>query len=167
MVAVGIDPTETHPVLVLRETAGEQRVLPVSIGLPEAMAIERERRGVTAPRPMSHQLICEVMVSFGRRLLGVHITGLHDGIFHADLLVDGDTRISSRVSDAVALALHADVPITVEDTVMERAGLAEVMLVDDEAADPAEGSPGDPTEQELEQFRRFLDSADPEDFGRS
>lgn len=108
-----------------------------------------------------------------QRLEQVRITMVRDSVFHAELIFDGDVRVSSRVSDAVALALHLDVPITAEDSVLDEVGLANAEVVDvSGVGGPA--SPGttgddlsiDPVE-EIERFRKFLDEASPEDFGKS
>jgi bifunctional DNase/RNase len=171
VIAVGRDPSGSGPVLLLQETAGEHRVLPVWIGMPEATAIEFERQHVDAPRPLTHQLIAAVIRACGRRLEQVRITMVRDNIFHAELVIDGDTRVSARVSDAVSLALHLDVPIRAEDAVLDQAALAAVELMgttgegEDVPAGTAAEAPVDEAE-ELEEFRRFLDTASPEDFDK-
>jgi bifunctional DNase/RNase len=163
VVALGRDPMAVQPVLLLQEIGGQRRVLPVWVGMPEATAIELARRHVELPRPQTHQLILDVVRAFNRRLQLVRITMLQDSVFHAELVFDGDIRVSARVSDAVAIALHVDVRIEAEDAVLDEAAVAEVGVVsaaDDET--PAET----PSEQEeVEEFRRFLDNASPEDFG--
>lgn len=165
MVALGRDPMAVQPVLLLQETGGRRRVLPVWVGVPEATAIELARRRVELPRPQTHQLILDVVRSFKRRLQLVRITMLRDSVFHAELVFDGDIRVSARVSDAVAMALHVDVRIEAEDAVLDEAAVAEVGMVGP-AEDEAEGET--PSEhEELERFRRFLDNASPEDFGSS
>ncbi len=164
MVALGRDPMAVQPVLLLQETGGRRRVLPVWVGVPEATAIELARRHVEQPRPQTHQLILDVVRAFNRRLQLVRITMLRDSVFHAELVFDGDIRVSARVSDAVAIALHVDVRIEAEDAVLDEAAVAEVGVVS--AADDDEAPAETPSEQEeLEQFRRFLDKASPEDFG--
>ena len=81
---------------------------------------------------------------------------MRDNIFYAELILDRDTRVSARVSDAVALALHLGIPIDAEDTVLDAAAVTNTIS----------GLAGDDPEQvdEVEQFRRFLDTASPEDF---
>jgi hypothetical protein len=93
---------------------------------------------------------------------------LRDSVFHAELVFDGDVRVSARVSDAVAMALHVDVRIEAEDAVLDEAAVAEVGMVgpSDEAEPGAEGETTSEHE-ELERFRRFLDNASPEDAGTS
>jgi uncharacterized protein len=166
VVALGRDPMAVQPVLLLQETGGRRRILPVWVGVPEATAIELARRHVELPRPQTHQLILNVVRAFDRQLQLVRITTLQDSVFHAELVFDGDTRVSARVSDAVAVALHVDVRIEAEDDVLDEAAVAEVAglsaaLDEDENDDTVE------SEEEVERFRRFLDNASPEDFGPS
>jgi bifunctional DNase/RNase len=142
-------------VLLLQEASGDHRLLPVWIGFAEANAIRVEQQRVPLPRPMTHQLIGDVLHAFGCQLQQVRITELRDDIFHAELIFDQDTRVSARVSDAIALALHLGVPIHAEDTVLDAAAVANTAINaedDDRASD------------DVEEFRQFLDSASPEDF---
>jgi len=164
--AIGVDPRAGSPVLLLQETVAPQRVLPVWVGLAEAYAIELERHHIPLPRPPTHQLICQVIDSCGRRLKQVCVTSLRAGTFHAELVISPDVRVSARVSDAVAIALHQGVPIHAADAVLDQAAVADVDVAD---IGPGEGS-GDPSAEpvnegaELERMRRFLTDATPEDF---
>src|ERR1700753_4073236 len=105
VVAVGVDPAR-HPLLILRESEGERRILPMWIDVSEASVIVAEQRHARAPEPRGHALIADVIASCGRSLRQVAITALHDEVFDAELVLDDDTRVDARVSDAVALALH-------------------------------------------------------------
>ena len=168
VVAIGVDPRAGSPVLLLREAAARQRVLPVWVGPAEANAIELERRHIPTPRPLAHQLICQVIGSCGRRLERVCVTSLHEGTFHAELVISPDVRVSARVSDAVAMALHQGVSIHAADAVLDEAALPEVQVVEvglDEGGDPA-AQPVDES-AELERMRQFLDDANPDDFDTS
>lgn len=165
VIAIGFDPAHSQPLLLLREVIGRRRVLPVWVGAPEASAIELERRGISTPRPTTHRLICSVIEASGRRLDAVCITMVRDSVFHAELLLDNGTTVSARVSDAVALALHVGVPIRSEDAVLEEVGLEDPTLVGVPDEEDDEGAAPDQAE-EIERFRRFLDEAAPEDFGR-
>ncbi|HEY0813684.1 MAG TPA: bifunctional nuclease family protein [Pseudonocardia sp.] len=150
----------SHPVLLLQEISGGQRVLPLWIGVHEAAAILSEQRGVRQPRPGTHQLIGLVIDALDRRLERVAIVDIRHSIFHAELVFDATTVTSARPSDAVALALHLGVPIHVEESVLGQAALPSEEL-------PGVGSLSDTDETTLdaiEDFRRFLDSASPEDF---
>ena len=155
VMAVGVEAGVRRPVLLLQEASGAHRLLPVWIGIAEANAITVEQQHVSLPRPMTHQLIGNVMDAFDRHLEQVRITEVRDNIFYAELILDQDTRVSARVSDAVALALHLGIPIHAEDTVLDAAAVANTIT----------GLAGDPAQaDEVEQFRRFLDTASPEDF---
>lgn len=175
VVAVGMDPAGTQPVLLLREVAGARRQLPVLIGLPEAAAIELQRQGVDPPRPQTHDLIRNVVAAFGHRLERVRITELRDGIYHAELQFDKDVRVSSRLTDAVALAVRDGLPIEAAEDVLE-AGATPVQLLDltgddaddepdeEDAAEPSRVELGAAEKAEVEEFRRLLDTVSPEDF---
>src|SRR5215213_8239647 len=153
--AVGVEPGTYRPVLLLEEARGDHRLLPVWIGAAEANAITLEQRGISGPRPMTHQLIGHVLTAFGRRLERVRVTEVRDNIFYAELVLDRDTRVSARVSDAIALALHLGIPIHAEDTVLDAAAVANTAI-------RTEGD--DRTPDDVEEFRRFLDTTSPEDF---
>jgi bifunctional DNase/RNase len=157
--AVGVDARGYRPVLLLEETIGDRRLLPVWIGPAEANVIILERQGIAGPRPLTHHLIGNIVAAFGRRLDGVCITEVRDSVFYAELIFDQGLRVSARVSDAVALAVHLDVPIQVDEAVLDLAAISNTVLrfegEDDARAD------------EVEAFRRFLDAVSPEDFDPS
>src|SRR5437879_3655433 len=127
VVAVGVDP-QSHPLLILRESEGERRILPVWIGVSEASVIVAEQRRVQAPVLRVHELIMDVITVCGRSLRRVAITALHDDVFHAELVLDDGARVGARVSDAVALALQVGVAITAEDSVLAQAALSGAVL---------------------------------------
>jgi uncharacterized protein len=167
IVAIGLDARVASPVLLLQETGARHRVLPVWVGPAEANAIELERRHLTTPRPTTHQLIGQVISSCGHRLQRVCVTMVRDGVFHAELVIGPDVRVSARVSDAVALALHLGVPVHAADVVLDQAALDDVELIDIDAAGAGGGPPSTSVagqDVELEEFRRFLDHTTPEDF---
>jgi len=169
VVAIGVDPRAGSPVLLLQEARAPRRVLPVWVGPAEANAIELERRHIPTHRPLTHQLICQVICLCGRRLERVCVTSLHEGTFHAELVISPDVRVSARVSDAVAMALHQGLSIHAAEAVLEEAAMADLHVIDaglDEGDDPAAALPVDES-AELERMRRFLDDARPEDFDTS
>ena len=147
VVGVRVELPANQPILLLRETGGE-RYLPIWIGSGEATAIALAQQGVQPARPMTHDLLREVISALGRELKQVRITELQEGTFFAELVFDGNVRVSARPSDSVALALRVGVPIHAEETVLSEAGL---IIPDDQ-------------ENEVEKFREFLDSVSPEDF---
>lgn len=100
------------------------RTFPIVIGLPEAFAIERRLKGIEVPRPQTHDLLANVIRDLGGRLVRIEINDLKQGTFYARLIIekDGTTlSIDSRPSDAIALGVSQDVPIFVEEHVLEEA----------------------------------------------
>jgi bifunctional DNase/RNase len=155
LIGVRVEVPTNQPIVLLREESG-QRFLPIFIGSPEATAIVYALQGMETPRPMTHDLFKTVLDDMSVRLEKVEITELHDGTFYAEIELDNDgakTRISSRPSDAIALAVRygGDIPIFADESVLDEAG---VLFEADEE------------EQEVEQFREFLDSVTPEDFAQ-
>ena len=132
----------------LRERDGD-RYLPIWVAGPEASAIAFAQQGVVPPRPLTHDLLKEVISAFGRSLEEVRIVALRDNVFHAQLVFDGGLTVDSRSSDAIALALRTGSRIMGADEVLEAGGVA----VPDE------------DEDEVEKFREFLEQISPEDFG--
>ena len=147
VMGVRVEMPTNKPILLLREQDGE-RYVPIWIGAPEATAIAYAQQGVTPPRPLTHDLLLDVVTGLGHELSSVLITRMEDGIFYAELVIDGGTRISSRSSDAVAIALRAHVPVFVDEAVLEATGV-DVPVED---------------EDEVEKFREFLDNVSAEDF---
>jgi bifunctional DNase/RNase len=162
--AVRVDVGTSTPLLLLEEVGGS-RVLPIFIGAPEATAIAYALQNVETPRPMSHDLLGNVITALGAQLFSVEITELVDNTFFANLRIvraGGEIEVSARPSDAVALALRVGAPILVNDELMAVEG--RVMLLDD--GDDT-GDDDDRTEAEqLAEMRQFLDSIRPEDFNR-
>ncbi|EHI45467.1 hypothetical protein OPAG_05496 [Rhodococcus opacus PD630] len=147
VIGVRVDQPQNQPVLLLRETDGE-RYLPIWIGQTEATAIALEQQGVEPARPLTHDLIKNLIEAFGRTLKEVRIVDLREGTFYADLVFDQNTRVSARPSDSIAIALRIGVPIFAEEAVLTEAGL----VMPDERED------------EVEKFKEFLESVSPDDF---
>ena len=155
LVGVRVEVPSNQPIVLLRESEG-QRHLPIYIGQPEATAIVYALQGLETPRPMTHDLFKSVLDDLGARIVQVIITELHDGTFYAEIELardGGSYRMSSRPSDAIALAVRypEPVPIFAAEGVMEEAG---VVFEQDEE------------EEQIEEFREFLDQVRPEDFAR-
>ena len=164
--AVRVDVGSSTPLLLLEEVAGS-RVLPIFIGAPEATAIAYALQGVKAPRPMSHDLLGNVIIALGAQLFAAGITELRDNTFYANLRLLRDheeINVSARPSDAVALALRVGAPILVNDDLMAAEGkIMELDLDDDEDEDDDEPA----NEADLvAELREFLDTIRPEDFGQ-
>lgn len=158
VIAVRVELPGNSPVVVLRELEGQRRLLPIFIGQPEATAIAFALDGVVTPRPMTHDLMIDVMAELGCTLDAVEITDVDNGTFYAELLLvdsTGEHRVSSRPSDAMALALRSDCPISVADAVLDVAG-----IIPDDTDEPGEEA-GDDV---VEQFREFIENINPEDF---
>ena len=147
VVGVRVEMPSNQPIVLLREIEGE-RYLPIWIGAVEATAIAFAQQGVVPARPLTHDLLRDVVAALGRTLADVRITELTDGVFFALLVFDGGVEVSARPSDAIALALRTGTTIHCADTVLEEAGIA----VPDEQED------------EVEKFREFLDQISPDDF---
>jgi bifunctional DNase/RNase len=136
-----------QPIVLLREVAGE-RYLPIWIGAVEATAIAFAQQGVVPPRPLTHDLLKDVIAGTGNELAEVRITEVRDGVFFAVLVFGSGVEISARPSDSIALALRTGTRIVCAEDVLDEAGLP----VPEEQED------------EVEKFREFLDHVTPEDF---
>ena len=153
LVGVRVEVPTNQPIVLLRENEGS-RYLPIFIGQPEATAIVYALQSMETPRPMTHDLFKTVLDDLGTKLEQVIITELHDGTFYAEIQFareGGSYRISSRPSDAIALAVRYPdtVPIFADEAVLEEAG---VLFEAEE------------DEEQIEEFREFLDQVRPEDF---
>jgi bifunctional DNase/RNase len=101
---------------------GGQRIFPIVVGKPEAYAIDRRLKGTEPERPQTHELLASVIQQFGGTLLRIHIDNLHEGTFYAKLYIqqgDLEHEIDSRPSDAIALGVAMQVPIFVEERVLD------------------------------------------------
>jgi len=163
LAAVRVELPTNNPVVLLQEVEGARRTLPIFIGAPEATAITFALRGVVPPRPMTHDLMRDVLVALGATLERVVVTELRmgedgrSGTYYAELHLrqGGDAKvISARPSDAIALAARLGTPIFAEDDLLDAAGV----LLD--AEDDDETAP----EELVSQFRQFIEGIRPEDF---
>lgn len=165
VVGIRMDPPQTDPVLLLRETDGK-RYLPIWIGQGEATAIAIRLQGIEPARPLTHDLIVELLGEVGRSVTEVRITDLQDGTFYSDLVLDDEATVSARPSDSVAVAVRLQIPIYADDDVLAEAGL---VIPDDEADTADKGAAGSdaaeaPADEEVEKFKEFLDSISADDF---
>jgi uncharacterized protein len=157
--SLAVDPRSNQPVLLLRpldETGVPARLLPIWIGHPEATAILLAIEGVETPRPMTHDLLAGIVDALNAYVERVEITRVDEGTFYAAIVIRAEelTRaVDARPSDSIALALRTGSPIFVDEDVLESAA-----VIDEE--------PGPQVDEdaEVEEFRRFLESVDPEDF---
>ena len=142
-----------QPLLLLKQHEKEL-YLPLWIGAPEASAIAMSEQGLTPPRPMTHDLMINVFEALGITLDRVEIVSVQNAVFAAELVLSNGKRVDSRSSDAVALAVRVQCPIKCTEEVMQEAG---VII---EGASEGEEAP----EEQMREFREFLDTIDPEDF---
>jgi bifunctional DNase/RNase len=157
LTAVRVDMQSNTPVVLLQEIAGE-RSLPIFIGAPEATAIAYAVQKVEVPRPMTHDLMRDVVGALGATVSKVVVTEVHDGTYYALIHFERDgvpIIVSARPSDAIALAARTEAPIFVADELMDSEG---VVLEDaeDEEEEPSDGL--------VDEFLEFLDNVRPEDF---
>ena len=137
----------TSPSCCCARSTGE-RYLPIWIGAVEATAIAFAQQGVVPPRPLTHDLMKDVLDAMGQELTEVQITEMKDGVFYANLVFGSGVEVGARPSDSIALALRTGSRIMCAEEVLDEVGLAV----------PAE------QEDEVEKFREFLDHVTPEDF---
>jgi len=166
--AVRVDVGTSTPLLLLEEVGGH-RVLPIFIGAPEATAIAYALQNVETPRPMSHDLLGNVIEALGARLFSVEITELEDNTFFANLRIvraGSEIEVSARPSDAVALALRVGAPILVHDELMASEGRIMQLDDDDDDEEDADEKPVQNEAELVEELRQFLDSISPEDFNQ-
>ena len=115
-----MDPITNMPIVILKEATGNA-ILPIWVGVSEANAIALEIEKVVTPRPMTHDLLKNVLIGLESHVEKVVVTAIKDDTFYAVIWIDSDGRlisIDSRPSDALALALRIDCPILVEDDVL-------------------------------------------------
>jgi bifunctional DNase/RNase len=153
VVGVRVEMPSNSPIVLVRGPG--DMLLPIWIGPNEAAAIAMALQGVTAPRPLTHDLFMATLQQLGAPLRSVRITRLDEGVFYGELVLgeDASTIVDARPSDAIALALRAGAPVLVADDVLAEAGV------------PVE--PDAPAEDETEavaRFREFLDQVEPQDF---
>ncbi|WP_445255553.1 bifunctional nuclease family protein [Nocardioides aurantiacus] len=147
VVGVRVEMPSNTPIVLLREADGE-RYLPIWIGAVEATAIAFAQQGVVPPRPLTHDLLRDVLAATGNEVDEIRITEMQDNVFYATLVLTSGVEVSARPSDSIALALRTGSRIVCAEELLDEAGI----LVPDEQED------------EVEKFREFLDHVTPEDF---
>jgi len=150
---VSFDMVGKQPIVLLK-TAEGNKFLPIWIGHPEAAAILMKLQGASTPRPMTHDLVTEMLLQLEAKVIRIAVTELRENTFYAliTVSVDGsEIEIDSRPSDAIALAVRAEAPIYAADSVIEESA------IEFEHEDVNE-------EEVVEEFKKFLDEVKPEDF---
>ncbi len=157
LVGVRVQMPTNAPILLLREVEGDKRTLPIYIGGPEAHAIDLALSETKTARPMTHDLVVNLLEQLNAKLERIVITELRQGTFYADLylrdVTDEVSTMSVRPSDAIALAVRLDTPIFADEALVDEAGIE--AEDDDEEGDE---------EEMVEELRKFLDEVNPEDF---
>ena len=147
-----VDPITNMPIVILRDKEGN-RVLPIWVGIFEANAIALQIENVTTPRPMTHDLLRNVISDLRARIEKIVVSDLKENTFYAliYLALNGDTlAIDARPSDAIALALRARAPIFVEEKVIDNAKTVDFA----------------PEKGDAERLQKWLESLDPDDMGK-
>jgi len=164
--AVRVDLQSNTPVLLLQESEGLGRTLPIFIGAPEASAIAFALQGMDTPRPMTHDLIRDLLDALDADVVRVVVTELRAATYYADIVLNlagREVPVSSRPSDAVAVAVRTGAPLFVADDLMDAEGI--MLAVDEEDDDEGdEDEPQGNPDELVGEFRDFLDSIRPEDF---
>ena len=153
---VSFDLVGKQPIVLLK-TAEGNKFLPIWIGHPEAAAILMKLQSQAPPRPMTHDLLSDMLEQLGAQVIRITVTELRENTFYAQITVQQDgteIEVDSRPSDAIALAIRAEAPIFAADRVIEESAIEfEGEDVDEERL-----------EAEVAKFKHFLDEVTPEDF---
>lgn len=153
---LGLDRGTNTPVVVLRERDGT-RLLPIWIGPAEANAIAMQLQGVTAERPMTHDLLKQIVHGLGGRLRRVFIASVKKNTYFAEMIIDREDhvfQVDARPSDSIALALRLEAPIFTDE-----------QLLNDSTVESAESTQPDDS-LNAESLKKYLEKLDPQDFGR-
>ena len=153
VIGVRVEMPSNQPIVLLKEIDGS-RFLPIWVGAVEATAIAFAQQGVQPPRPLTHDLMNNLLDLLDATVTAVHMTEIKDGIFYATMLLrdssGGQLSISARPSDAIALAVRSHSNILATQELLDEIGI--------------EIPQGEGENQEVEKFREFLDQINPEDF---
>ena len=157
---LALDPLSNMPMIILRDEA-EKRSLPIWVGLPEANAIALELEKIPTPRPMTHDLIKNILDAVGARVAKVAVSDLRDNTFYAVIhlrLGSTELTVDSRPSDAIALALRVDAPIFVKEDVLTKAESVEVRVTKEPEGSTKADDPA--------RIKEWLESIKPGDFDK-
>ena len=154
---LGLDRSTNTPVVILQEKGGE-RVLPIWIGPAEASAIAMELAGVKFSRPLTHDLVKQVIVGLGGELQRVVITRVKENTYYAELQIHQNNhvvQVDARPSDSIAVALRLGAPIFTQEELLELTSV-----------DTVEPASGDSNGLDADSLKAYLEKLDPEDFGK-
>ena len=150
---VSFDMVGKQPIVLLKTTEGN-KFLPIWIGHPEAAAILMKLQGATAPRPMTHDLINDMLNEMDASCTRVTVTEIKDNTFYASITLSTNGQeidVDSRPSDAIAIAVRTNAPIFVSDEVISESAIEFEQEVED-------------TDEVVDQFKQFLEDVTPDDF---
>ena len=147
VVGVRVEMPSNQPIVLLKEVDGI-RYLPIWVGATEATAIAFAQQGLTPPRPLTHDLMKNIIGDLGSKVESVQVTHLSDGVFYSKIIMEKGVEVSARPSDAIALALRTGALIYATEDLFQTAGIE----IPDQADD------------QVEAFREFLEQINPEDF---
>jgi bifunctional DNase/RNase len=155
LVGVRVEMPANTPMVLLRESEGRHRLLPIYIGSPEASAIHYALEGVEPPRPLTHDLFLNVLGELGTTLTRVVVTEIIDRTYYAELHLStpaGDKVVSARPSDAIALAVRCGAALHASDELIDAVGQEPEPEALDDAAEI------------IDEFKDFIENVSPEDF---
>ena len=155
LIGVRVEVPANTPMVLLREQDGPHRLLPIYIGSPEASAIHYALEGVEPPRPLTHDLFLTALEAVGASVTKVVVTEMVNRTFFAEIHLaspNGETTISGRPSDAIALAVRCGAPLFADDE-----------LMDEQGQEPPE-EPEETAAEIIDEFKDFLEDLNPEDF---
>lgn len=155
LLGVRVEMPANTPMVLLRESDGRHRLLPIYIGSPEASAIHYALEGVDPPRPLTHDLFLNVIGELGASVTRVVVTEMRDRTYFAELHLDtptGNKVISARPSDAIALAVRCGAGLFASDELIDEVGQEPVPEPDDDASEI------------IDEFKDFIENVSPEDF---
>ena len=168
VVGVRIEMPSNQPIVLLKEIEGS-RFLPIWVGAVEATAIAFAQQGLASQRPLTHDLISNILEVADLTMTAVHITELKDGIFYAEIQIRDNQstllKVSARPSDAIAIALRTKSNILADSDLLDLVGIdIPERLVEPEGLGIGATTSGEGSDLDLERFREFLDQINPEDF---
>jgi bifunctional DNase/RNase len=161
LVGIHVEANSGVPLVLLREQEAPHRLVPIFVGGPEAASIAVALSGQAPPRPLAHDVMATLVRELAAHVDAIEVTGVDDGSFQAAISVtgpDGEHRLDTRPSDAIALAIRVGAPVFVSDDVLEFASATLTEEPDGDAIDDAE------IDDAVAEFRDFLDDVDPASF---
>jgi bifunctional DNase/RNase len=164
---VSFEPVGKQPIVLLK-TADDDKFLPIWIGHAEAAAILMKLQGATPPRPMTHDLLSDVVAELQGEVIKVTVTELRENTFYARITIVQDGReveIDSRPSDAIALAVRCDAQIFADEDVIEESGID--FQAEDGTEQPGLMAASSLSDLDPDEFRRFLENVTVEEFASS